>query len=362
MSALSAPGSRAGSGIDLKTTGTAPGIGLVAQRASTEDTAATAESPFSGLDLAGAKVLMVASAGGHIAQAMRICSLAGVSPESHVVTFDTPQTQRLTRDWPRTFVPYIRPRDVRGVLRAVPTIRRLLRQEHFDAVVSTGSAVALAALPTALSSSVRTIYIESFARFDGPSHSGRILSRLRGIETYTQHPSWASDRWRYVGDIMPRISEQIPTARTPYLDRNAPRVFVTFGTIERYRFDALVERLVDVVPQSWDVTWQLGVTDRADLPGRTFNLLPADEFTRIADESDIVISHGGVGSAMSILELGKPAIFVPRRAQRSEHVDDHQVQLCAELGSRELALYREVGDLTTEDLEACLAVARRTTS
>jgi UDP-N-acetylglucosamine transferase subunit ALG13 len=301
-------------------------------------------------------VLVVASAGGHIAQAMRICQLADVSPESHVVTFDTPQTQRLTKDWARTFVPYIRPRDYRGVLRAVPTVRRLLREQNFDAVISTGSAVALAALPTARAHSTRAIYVESFARFYGPSRSGRIIGRMKGVETYTQHATWQDDRWTYVGDTMPRLSESdLTPSRDPYRQPGSPRVFVTLGTIEKYRFDALVDRLVDAIPDGWDITWQLGVTKRTGLPGRAFGLLPADDFTRITDESDIVISHGGVGSAMAILELSKPSIFVPRRACRSEHVDDHQVQLCTELARRRLALYREVDELTTADLEKCLA-------
>lgn len=331
-------------------------VSLISQRPSYEIAAAPlAAGSFADLALDGAKVLVVASTGGHIAQAMRICSLANVSHESHIVTFDTPQTQRLTEGRPRTFVPYIRPRDLRGVLRAAPTIRRLLRENDFDAVLSTGAAVALAALPVAVCCSTRAIYVESFARFNGPSRSGQLVSRMRGVETYTQHEEWQDANWRYVGDVMPRISRSSHSGTGDAGVMHIPRVLVTLGTLEKYRFDALAERLVEIIPANWSITWQLGATSRTDLPGRVFEMLPADEFTTIADECDVVISHGGVGSALSIIELGKTAILVPRRAARAEHVDDHQVQLCSELARRDLALYREVDELTTADLEWCLA-------
>ena len=38
--------------------------------------------------------------------------------------------------------------------------------------------------------------------------------------------------------------------------------------------------------------------------------------------ADVVISHAGVGSALTALRCGKRPILVPREAARGEHVDD----------------------------------------
>ena len=60
--------------------------------------------------------------------------------------------------------------------------------------------------------------------------------------------------------------------------------------------------------------------------------------------ADVVISHSGVGSALTALRCGKRPILVPREAAHGEHVDDHQRQVAIELSSRDLALFRTPGE------------------
>ncbi len=116
--------------------------------------------PFADLGLDGARILFVASTGGHIAQAARIHDMIQPAAGSSFVTFESPQTCSLAENYPVQYVPYVAPRDSRGIAKALPTIQRLLRQGNYDAVVSTGAGVALAALPFA-PRSLRRIYIES---------------------------------------------------------------------------------------------------------------------------------------------------------------------------------------------------------
>jgi UDP-N-acetylglucosamine transferase subunit ALG13 len=319
--------------------------------------------PFAALGLRDQKVLVVASTGGHIVQAIRICELAGVSRDSHIVTFSSPQTDQLTHGWKTTFVPYVRPRDYQAVLRAAPPIRRLLTSQRFDAVLSTGAGVAISALPWTLGTSVRAVYVESFARCEGPSLTGRIMRALPSIETFTQHEAWQSAKWKYAGDVAtgatgatgaidlvdaPDRIINLVDAPDPIARR--PRILVTLGTIQPYRFDALVDRIHQLLPDQCDVTWQLGCTTRSDLPGRVVDMLPADEFLEVASSVDIVVSHGGLGTALALVDLGPQVILIPRRASRGEHVDDHQVQLCRELASRGAVLYREISELSHDDL------------
>ena len=68
-------------------------------------------------------------------------------------------------------------------------------------------------------------------------------------------------------------------------------------------------------------------------------------------DADLVIAHAGIGSSLAAIEAGHAPVVVPRRGHRGEHVDDHQRLIAAELADRELAVAREVDELTLEDLE-----------
>ncbi len=74
----------------------------------------------------------------------------------------------------------------------------------------------------------------------------------------------------------------------------------------------------------------------------------------------MVIALAGVGGAITALEAGKHPILVPRRADRHEHVDDHQVQVARELDRRGLATLRYPEDLVAADLEAAITRSVRT--
>lgn len=43
-------------------------------------------------------------------------------------------------------------------------------------------------------------------------------------------------------------------------------------------------------------------------------------------EAEIVITHGGPATFMSVISLGKLPVVVPRRKQFGEHINDHQIQ------------------------------------
>ena len=61
-----------------------------------------------------------------------------------------------------------------------------------DTVVSTGSGIALSYMPLARARGIPCHYMESAARSDGPSRTGRILCRVHGVHLYTQYPGLAN--------------------------------------------------------------------------------------------------------------------------------------------------------------------------
>ena len=55
--------------------------------------------------------------------------------------------------------------------------------------------------------------------------------------------------------------------------------------------------------------------------------MPYNKLEQIMKEADLVITHGGVGSIVMALKLGKKVIAIPRLSQFNEHVNDHQIQI-----------------------------------
>lgn len=296
--------------------------------------------------IAGARAVLAASTGGHLAQLHRLAPRLALEDDPLWITFDSEQSRSLLSDERVIYVPYISPRDLRGAARALPAVARALAQENFSVAVSTGAAIAAVALPLARARGREAVYIESVSRFDGPSLTGRMMRRVPGIKLYNQHQSWAQSPWEYRFSVLDDyVAEPGPEA----VHAGPLKVFVTLGTIRPYRFDALVDRLLALLPGA-DFRWQLGVTTRSDLPGRVSASLSDGEFRAAIEWSDVVVSHAGVGTALQLLDLGMCPVLVPRRAQHGEHVDDHQAQIANHLGGRGLAVSRAVDDLSSDDI------------
>jgi UDP-N-acetylglucosamine--N-acetylmuramyl-(pentapeptide) pyrophosphoryl-undecaprenol N-acetylglucosamine transferase len=286
------------------------------------------------------KTLFVASEGGHLAQLKLLSDRMSPAAERVWVTFDTPQSQSLLVGQEVHFAPFAGGRDLIGTARAAFWARDFLRANRFDTVVSTGASIALAVLPLAARAGADCYYIESATRTDGPSLTGRLLTPFRSIHLHTQHERWANQRWTYQASIFDGFRS------FPSSSPSQPcRVVVSLGMHRGFGFRRLLENLIQIIPDDTDVLWQVGHTDTSGLPIDSRMSLPPGELSRAMAESDVVITHAGIGSALSALEAGKRPVFVPRRKQFKEHVDDHQVLIASELDRRELAFHIEADEL-----------------
>lgn len=102
-------------------------------------------------------------------------------------------------------------------------------------------------------------------------------------------------------------------------------IFVTVGT--QGRFDRLV-RAID----EWagahgraDIFAQTGPSEYRSEHIRTEPFIDATEFRARVEAASLVISHAGMGSIITALELGKRILVMPRRASLGEHRNDHQL-------------------------------------
>lgn len=76
-----------------------------------------------------------------------------------------------------------------------------------------------------------------------------------------------------------------------------------------------------------DVVVQAGSTKFESKDMKIFSLVPTDELLKLQEQARIIITHGGVGSIISSIKLGKKVIAIPRLAKYGEHVNDHQIQI-----------------------------------
>ncbi|WP_146070532.1 glycosyltransferase [Arthrobacter sp. 08Y14] len=300
------------------------------------------------------RAVLVASTGGHLAQLHRLAPKLDISADPLWVTFENEQSKSLLRREKNVmFLPYIASRDWRTALRSVGPLQTEFRKGHYDMVFSTGAALAVPAfIAASTTAGMRRYYLESVSRFDGPSLSGRIVSAIPGTQVYTQHAEWSSKKWKQgpcVLDDYTLISNEIFVPKNRRL-----KIFVTLGTIRPYRFDRAVDAIVKQFGEH-DIVWQLGVTNRGDLPGYATAMMDAFQFDSQVERADVVITHAGVGSAMRIMDLGKTPIMVTRSKDHGEHVDNHQNQITRELTRRGLAFEMNLMGPNPGLLEASMA-------
>jgi UDP-N-acetylglucosamine--N-acetylmuramyl-(pentapeptide) pyrophosphoryl-undecaprenol N-acetylglucosamine transferase len=291
--------------------------------------------------------LLVASTGGHLKELHYLHRrLANVRGPFRWATFDTPQSRSLLDRETVDFVPFVDSRDLVNVMRNVSAARRILSDPEVDTVVSTGAAVALPFMALARAQQLFCHYIESSTRADGPSITGRLLSRVPGVHLYSQYPDWARDRWSYSGSVFDSFQPSAP-ARAPR--ERLGKVVVTVGTCH-HDFSRLIRRLLGILPADAEVLWQTGNTDTSALGISAHYEIPERDLMQAMREADVVVSHAGAGTAIAALEVGKRPVIVPRRLAKGEQIDDHQTQIARELGDRGLSISVEADELSYDDL------------
>lgn len=76
-----------------------------------------------------------------------------------------------------------------------------------------------------------------------------------------------------------------------------------------------------------NVVVQAGFTKFESKDMKIFKMIDKNKFSKLQDEADLIITHGGVGSIISSLEKGKKVIVAPRLKKYNEHVNNHQIQI-----------------------------------
>ena len=108
-------------------------------------------------------------------------------------------------------------------------------------------------------------------------------------------------------------------------------IFATVGT--QLPFDRLLLALDAWAAANRDVPVlaQTGATGRRFGHIQTVGHLGQPDYRRHIEAARLVVAHAGMGTILSAVELGKPAILMPRRASLGEHRNEHQTDTAREM-------------------------------
>lgn len=109
-------------------------------------------------------------------------------------------------------------------------------------------------------------------------------------------------------------------------------ILVLLGTQDKSfkRLLTEIDRLIDKKIIKDKVIVQAGLTKYESKNMEIHGLVEVDELMKWMESSDLIITHGGVGSILSALKLDKKVIAIPRLAEYKEHTNNHQIQIVNE--------------------------------
>ena len=110
-------------------------------------------------------------------------------------------------------------------------------------------------------------------------------------------------------------------------------VIVGTQTMSFLRLLNEIQRLVDNGSILTDVIVQAGFTKFRSSNIQVFDFLTLSELRKLQAQADIIITHGGVGSILEGLNMGKTIIAIPRLKEFGEHINNHQLEIVANLRS-----------------------------
>lgn len=124
-------------------------------------------------------------------------------------------------------------------------------------------------------------------------------------------------------------------------------ILVLLGTQDK-PFTRLLEA-VEKLNVKTKIIVQAGTTKYESKKMEIFDLISSEELNKLMIESDLIITHGGVGSIIEGLNLNKKIIAAARLKEYSEHVNNHQLEIIKEFKDKgyilELTDFNKLEDL-----------------
>ncbi|MBE7636399.1 glycosyl transferase family 28 [Sneathiella sp. P13V-1] len=116
-------------------------------------------------------------------------------------------------------------------------------------------------------------------------------------------------------------------------------IFLTLGT--QLPFERLVRAMDSWCAQNPKETvfGQIASVEEGSYEPKNFKwveFLEPDEFSKMYEESKLVVGHAGMGTIITALVQAKPLLIMPRKASLGEHRNDHQMATAQKFQDRQL--------------------------
>lgn len=275
------------------------------------------------------KVLVVASAGGHLTQALSCMALhRNITLVSNKINTSSERIKKIykIKDTQKNIFIH---------LTNIMFAFYVLAKERPKSIFSTGGPIVLPFALLAKIFRIKFIYFDTLSRVNELSNTGKLIKKY-GLynQFYSQWEKVAKENnAHYIGKCIDILGENIKnTDRYP---DSSPLVLVTLGTND-YPFS----RAIDLIKKldiyfDQNVRWviQTGNTNLPNPPlnSRIVKTTSRSEMESYIKEASLVISHCGIGSINEMLKFQKIVFFLPRVQKYGEFSDDHQLQIANEL-------------------------------
>lgn len=115
-------------------------------------------------------------------------------------------------------------------------------------------------------------------------------------------------------------------------------ILLSVGT-ESFSFHRLVQAVDEASATLGEpVFGQIGTSEHVPANFEHARLVPFERMRELLETASRVICHAGAGTCLLAISLGHVPVILPRLAQFSEHVDDHQVEFARRLADRGLVV------------------------
>ena len=283
------------------------------------------------------KVLVIASAGGHLTQALCACHHVDdiVLVTTHRLVNDD-KIQKIYKMWStqkNVFIHFV------NIFYAL----YVLVKERPRAVFSTGGPIVLPFALVCKFLPIRFVYLDTLSRVVELSNTGKMIHKYKLYDEFMSQWEAVANQYSvgYAGktfDLKGHVNKVI----TPLSSPDKPLVLVITGT-NSYPFPRLIAEMAKLdIYQDPNVRWFIQTggfeVDVKPANGEIVDMVTKDKMDALVQESSLVISHCGVGSINHMLIYQKKVIFVPRLERFGEFSDDHQLQIAKELSNPNMAV------------------------
>ena len=103
------------------------------------------------------------------------------------------------------------------------------------------------------------------------------------------------------------------------------RIFVTIGTQEP--FDRLIKAVDQIAAEHKEVEFIAQTVNSGYVVQhmKTFDFIAPEEYDTMLSDSSLIVSHAGMGTIISALQINKPILVLSRIARLGEHRNEHQL-------------------------------------